>query len=188
MLPLCRFWGLYSPSRSRHVVRLFVACERNLAHLSCAVTVHMYIPWAVEHCCSGSGSRNLYCTWILASACLLMTCTDTWHKLLSSRSHSSEDDLTHKLSEIVKANMKLARMEATGAPQHILQEFSQLLQFHITTYIDNTMPGLPVAQQRSGRPIKSISQRLKVPLLPSFNCRCFLDSFLCASRCARLCF
>lgn len=77
-------------------------------------------------------------------------------------SDRSEDDLTHKLSEIVKANIRLGRMEQSGAPQHIIQEFAQLLQFHITTYIDNTVPGQPVAQQRSGRPIKSISQRLKV--------------------------
>ena len=27
--------------------------------------------------------------------------------------------------------------------------------------MDNTKPGIPVAQQRGGRPIKSISQRLK---------------------------
>ena len=73
-----------------------------------------------------------------------------------------EDDLTHKLAEIVKANQKLLRQEQNGAPQHIIREFSQLLQFHITTYIDNTVPGQPVAAQRSGRPIKSLSQRLKV--------------------------
>ena len=73
-----------------------------------------------------------------------------------------EDDLTHKLAEIVKAYVKLRRQEENGAPQHIIREFSQLLQFHITTYMDNTVPGQPVAAQRSGRPIKSISQRLKV--------------------------
>lgn len=73
----------------------------------------------------------------------------------------SEDDLTHKLSDIVKANVKLSLMDSSGAPEHILQEFSQLLQFHITTYIDNTVPGQPVATQRGGRPIKSVSQRLK---------------------------
>ena len=82
----------------------------------------------------------------------------------------SEDDLTHKLSEIVKANIRLGRMEQSGAPQHIIQEFAQLLQFHITTYIDNTVPGQPVAQQRSGRPIKSISQRLKVRCLGYSSC------------------
>jgi DNA-directed RNA polymerase II subunit RPB1 len=73
----------------------------------------------------------------------------------------SEDDLTYKLAEIVKANNRLARQEVAGAPAHVLREFVALLQFHVTTYIDNTRPGHPVAAQRSGRPIKSISQRLK---------------------------
>jgi DNA-directed RNA polymerase II subunit RPB1 len=73
----------------------------------------------------------------------------------------SEDDLTYKLNEIIKASARLARQEAAGAPAHIVREFVALLQFHVTTYLDNTKPGHPVAQQRSGRPIKSISQRLK---------------------------
>jgi DNA-directed RNA polymerase beta' subunit len=34
----------------------------------------------------------------------------------------------------------------------------QLLQFHVTTYMDNTLPGMNPATQKSGRPIKSISQ------------------------------
>eukprot|EP00877_Chromochloris_zofingiensis_P013598 jgi/Chrzof1/8492/Cz03g13040.t1 len=72
-----------------------------------------------------------------------------------------EDDLTHKLIEIVRANNNLRKYELNGAPQHILNEFSNLLQYHITTYFDNTIPGQPPAQQKSGRPIKSISQRLK---------------------------
>lgn len=63
----------------------------------------------------------------------------------------SEDDLTHSLSEIVKANARLKRQEENGAPTHIIQEFAQLLQFHIVTYMDNTKPGQPVAKQRSGR-------------------------------------
>jgi DNA-directed RNA polymerase II subunit RPB1 len=73
----------------------------------------------------------------------------------------SEDDLTHQLGEIIKANNRLRKQEETGAPQHIISEFALLLQMHITGYIDNTCPGLPQAKQRSGRPIKSISQRLK---------------------------
>ena len=72
-----------------------------------------------------------------------------------------EDDLTYALGEVVKANNRLRRQEENGAPQHIIREFAALLQHHITTMIDNTKPGLPVAQQRSGRPLKSISQRLK---------------------------
>jgi DNA-directed RNA polymerase II subunit RPB1 len=43
----------------------------------------------------------------------------------------------------------------------VVREFAALLQFHVTTFIDNTKPGHPVATQRSGRPIKSVSQRLK---------------------------
>lgn len=69
--------------------------------------------------------------------------------------------MTFKLSEIIKVNNRLAKQIANGAPQHILREYVQLLQFHITTYFDNTVPGQPVATQRGGRPIKSISQRLK---------------------------
>jgi DNA-directed RNA polymerase II subunit RPB1 len=72
-----------------------------------------------------------------------------------------EDDLTHKLVEIVRANNALRRQEANGAPAHILNEFGDLLQYHLTTYFDNTVPGQPPATQKSGRPIKSISQRLK---------------------------
>ena len=62
-------------------------------------------------------------------------------------SNRSEDDLTHKLAEIIKANNRLKRQDQNGSPQHIIREFSQLLQFHITTYFDNTKPGQPVAAQ-----------------------------------------
>eukprot|EP00882_Tetradesmus_deserticola_P031896 GHRQ01036077.1.p3 GENE.GHRQ01036077.1~~GHRQ01036077.1.p3 ORF type:complete len:136 (+),score=65.65 GHRQ01036077.1:683-1090(+) len=72
-----------------------------------------------------------------------------------------EDDLTHKLVEIVRANNTLKRMVANGSPQHIINEYVALVQFHVTTYMDNTLPGMNPATQKSGRPIKSISQRLK---------------------------
>ncbi|KAL6754081.1 hypothetical protein V8C86DRAFT_2713077 [Haematococcus lacustris] len=72
-----------------------------------------------------------------------------------------EDDLTHKLQEIIRANNQLKKQEQNGAPQHIINEFAGLVQYHVTTYFDNTIPGVPVAMQKSGRPIKSISQRLK---------------------------
>ena len=81
--------------------------------------------------------------------------------VMMDSSARSEDDLTHKLSEIVRANNALKRQDESGAPQHMIEEFTALLQFHITTYMDNTIAGHPRALQRSGRPIKSISQRLK---------------------------
>ena len=73
----------------------------------------------------------------------------------------SEDDLTHQLGEIIKANNRLRKQEESGAPTHIINEFALLLQVHIVGLIDNTLPGLPQAKQRGGRPIKSIAQRLK---------------------------
>ena len=73
----------------------------------------------------------------------------------------SEDDLTHKLSDIVKINNTLKRHETTGAPAHVVAEFRSLLQFHVATFMDNEFAGLPRAQQRSGRPLKAICQRLK---------------------------
>ena len=73
----------------------------------------------------------------------------------------SEDDLTVKLMEIVRTNKNLQRQEQNGAPQHVVQEFTELLQYHIMTFMDNTVAGQPRAMTRSGRPIKSISERLK---------------------------
>ena len=36
-----------------------------------------------------------------------------------------------------------------------------MLQYHVSTFIDNQIPGIPAAAQRSGRPLKSIRERLK---------------------------
>lgn len=72
-----------------------------------------------------------------------------------------EDDLTHKLSDIVKANTFLKKYEQEGAPGHIIRDYEQLLQFHIATLIDNEIGGQPQALQKNGRPLKSLSARLK---------------------------
>ncbi|EPR80047.1 DNA-directed RNA polymerase II largest subunit [Spraguea lophii 42_110] len=72
-----------------------------------------------------------------------------------------EDDLTHKLADIVKANNNLKKYEREGAPGHVIRDYEQLLQFHIATLIDNEISGQPQALQKSGRPLKSISARLK---------------------------
>eukprot|EP00029_Vermamoeba_vermiformis_P000981 TRINITY_DN1114_c0_g1_i1.p1 TRINITY_DN1114_c0_g1~~TRINITY_DN1114_c0_g1_i1.p1 ORF type:complete len:1749 (-),score=528.73 TRINITY_DN1114_c0_g1_i1:193-5355(-) len=72
-----------------------------------------------------------------------------------------EDDLTYKLADIVKANQMLRTKEESNAPAHIIKEFAQLLQFHVATFVNNEIPGQPQATQRGGRPLKTISQRLK---------------------------
>jgi DNA-directed RNA polymerase II subunit RPB1 len=73
----------------------------------------------------------------------------------------SQDDLTHKLADIIKMNNHLKNNELSGAAAHIINEDVKMLQFHCATLIDNDMPGMPRAQQKSGRPLRSIRARLK---------------------------
>ncbi len=73
----------------------------------------------------------------------------------------SEDDLTHKLVDILRLNLRLAENIEANAPRPIIEDQWELVQYHITTYIDNESPGIPVARHRSGRPLKTIAQRLK---------------------------
>lgn len=51
--------------------------------------------------------------------------------------------MTHQLAMIIRHNENLRRQERNGSPAHIISEFAQLLQFHIATYFDNELPGLP---------------------------------------------
>ncbi|KAJ3181374.1 DNA-directed RNA polymerase II subunit rpb1 [Gaertneriomyces sp. JEL0708] len=74
---------------------------------------------------------------------------------------TNQDDLTHKLRDILLANNALRKHETDGAPAHILKELEYLVQYHIATYMDNSIAGLPPSLQKTGRPIKSISARLK---------------------------
>ncbi|KAI8873392.1 Rpo21 protein [Ramicandelaber brevisporus] len=74
---------------------------------------------------------------------------------------TNEDDLTHKLSDILKANVQMKRAENESQPYHLLEKYEQLLQYHIATYMNNDMSGLPKAMQKGGRPIKSIRSRIK---------------------------
>jgi DNA-directed RNA polymerase beta' subunit len=72
----------------------------------------------------------------------------------------SEDDLTHKLSAIVKYNNVLkVKMEKSTKEQ--IDMHAMLLQYEVATLIDNTIPSIPQSQQRTGRPIRSVIERLK---------------------------
>ncbi|AGK60720.1 DNA-directed RNA polymerase, subunit A [Archaeoglobus sulfaticallidus PM70-1] len=73
----------------------------------------------------------------------------------------SEDDLTHKLVDIIRINQRFIENKDAGAPQLILEDLWELLQYHVTTYLDNEVSGIPPARHRSGRPLKTIAQRLK---------------------------
>ena len=73
----------------------------------------------------------------------------------------SEDDLTHKLVDIIRINNRLKDNIEAGAPQLIIEDLWDLLQYHVTTYFDNNTAGVPPAKHRSGRPLRTIIQRLK---------------------------
>ena len=73
----------------------------------------------------------------------------------------SEDDLTHKLVDVLRINQRLQENRDSGAPQLIVEDLWELLQYHVTTYFDNQTSGIPPARHRSGRPLKTLAQRLK---------------------------
>ncbi len=73
----------------------------------------------------------------------------------------SEDDLTHKLVDIIRINQRLAENIEAGAPHLIVEDLWELLQYHVTTYFDNAVSGIPPARHRSGRVLRTLSQRLR---------------------------
>lgn len=73
----------------------------------------------------------------------------------------SEDDLSHKLIDIIRINQRLRENLEAGAPQLIVEDLWELLQYHTTTYFDNGVSGIPPARHRSGRALRTLSQRLK---------------------------
>lgn len=72
----------------------------------------------------------------------------------------SEDDLTHKLSSIIKTNNNLKQKIEKGNKDQV-DMITMLLQYEVATLIDNTIPGIPQAQHRTGRSIRSLTERLK---------------------------
>ena len=73
----------------------------------------------------------------------------------------SEDDLTHKLVDIIRINQKLRENIEAGAPSLIVEDLWELLQYHATTLLDNEVSGIPPARHRSGRALRTLTQRLK---------------------------
>ncbi|MHA1733004.1 MAG: DNA-directed RNA polymerase subunit A' [Promethearchaeota archaeon] len=73
----------------------------------------------------------------------------------------SEDDLTHKLVDVIRINQRLKENIDAGAPQLIVEDLWELLQYHVTTFFNNEVSGIPPARHRSGRALRTLSQRLK---------------------------
>ena len=80
--------------------------------------------------------------------------------VLQDNNQRSEDDLTQKLIDIIKTNKNLESKIQTNAKKKAIDEWTNVLQYHIATLIDNEIPGVAPSAQRSGRPLKSLQQRL----------------------------
>lgn len=82
-----------------------------------------------------------------------------------STSQKCDDDLTTKLNEIVKTNIALGNAIAKsnqdqGSNDHFISQLEALLQYNVSTFIDNQHPGQPPSLQRSGKPLKTLRERL----------------------------
>ena len=98
--------------------------------------------------------------WLILSVLLIPPVTMRPSITLES-GERSEDDLTHKLGDIVRINQRLFENINAGAPEVIIEDLWELLQYHITTYYDNTVPQVPPARHRSGQPLKTLTERIK---------------------------
>jgi DNA-directed RNA polymerase subunit B len=72
----------------------------------------------------------------------------------------SEDDITHKLVDVVRINERLKKNLEIGAPDFIIADIWELLQYHVSTLMSNEISTLPPARHRSGRALKTLMQRL----------------------------
>ena len=78
----------------------------------------------------------------------------------------SEDDLSHILVNILKTNNTLLekmKVNETNDPvSHgsSIDDWTMMLQYYVAAQVDNKIPGVPTVAQRSGRPLKTIKDRL----------------------------
>lgn len=78
-------------------------------------------------------------------------------------SSSADDDLTHKLVDIIKnnENLKDAKGDSSLVKQSSSNDDFMLLQFHVATFFANDIMGIPRSQQKNKKVSKSLSERLK---------------------------
>ena len=72
----------------------------------------------------------------------------------------SEDDISHILVNIIKINKTLHDKINENAAQKVVDGWRDVLQYYVATQINNNIPGIGQVAQRSGRPLKSIMDRL----------------------------
>lgn len=77
----------------------------------------------------------------------------------------SEDDISHILVNIIKTNKvlleKMQAQQGSGSTSEtIVNDWTVILQYYVASMVDNKMSGASPVAQKSGRPFKSIKDRL----------------------------
>ena len=80
--------------------------------------------------------------------------------VMQDNNQQSEDDLTAKLADIIKANKELHKLMVADPTKKSINDYTELLQYHVATLVNNNIPGVSPSAQRSGRLLKSLQQRL----------------------------
>ena len=80
--------------------------------------------------------------------------------VVQDNNQRSEDDLTHKLFDIIKNDKTLQQKIEGNSNKTVVDMMTNVVQYHVATLVDNEIPGVAPSAQRSGRPLKSIQQRL----------------------------
>jgi DNA-directed RNA polymerase II subunit RPB1 len=78
----------------------------------------------------------------------------------SDAQQRSEDDLTHILIKILKTNKIIQDKIKLNSSPDIIDNLTILLQYYVSVLINNKIPNVASLSQRSGRPLKSINDRL----------------------------
>jgi DNA-directed RNA polymerase II subunit RPB1 len=124
--------------------------------------VKMIFEKITDEDCKYLGLSELWCRpeWLICSA-LPVPPPSVRPSVKQDNSQRMDDDLTHKLQDIIKTNNLLSTKIKNNKIDEI-DNWTQVLQYHIATLIDNELSsGIKPSTHRSGRPLKSIRQRLK---------------------------
>ena len=125
-------------------------------------TIHKIFSRITDEDCETLGFSRHWCRpdWMICSV-LSIPPPCVRPSVRQDNNQRMEDDLTHKLIDIIKTNKTIYHKIESNANAQVIDEWTSVLQYHVATLIDNEIPGIAPACQRSGRPLKSIRQRLK---------------------------
>ena len=113
--------------------------------------------------CEAIGLSSKWCRpdWLICSV-LPVPPPSVRPSVKQANGQRSEDDITHKLIDIIKTNAHLKKkIDNEKSLENTVEEWTQVLQYHVATFVDNDLPNVNPSTHRSGRALKTLRQRLK---------------------------